>query len=82
MSNDINIIHNYYNLLVYYVYKYCLFYTCNITLTRRRGSRPDGARYTCYRYYKIILYNTISSDIDECSEGTDGCSEMCVNTQA
>ena len=42
MSNDINIIHN---LLVYYVYKYCLFYMCNITLTRRRGSRPDGTRY-------------------------------------
>ena len=32
MSNDINIIHNYYNLFVYYVYKYCLFYTCVILL--------------------------------------------------
>ena len=37
--------------------------------------------YTCYTYYKIMLYNIISSDIDECSEGTDGCSEICVNTQ-
>ena len=49
MSNDINIIHNYYNLLVYYVYKYCLFvlHMCNITLTRRRGSRPNGTRNNC-----------------------------------
>ena len=73
MSNDINIIHNYYNLLVYYVYKYCLFYTCNITLTRRRGSRPDGARsyllhvnYYCgHCYYKseithLLIYFNFS----------------------
>ena len=26
---------------------------CNITLTRRRGSRPDGARLTC----RVIQYS-------------------------
>ena len=28
-----------------FINNYCLFYTYNITLTHRQGSRPDG---TCY----------------------------------
>ena len=31
--------------------------TCNITLPRRRGSRPDGARY----YLLIIILSIIKS---------------------
>ena len=65
MSNDIDIIHNYYNLLVYYVYKYCLFYMCNITLTRRRGSRPDGAR--------IILLSNPTSGMTLSGKGSISC---------
>ena len=34
-----------------------------------------------HNYYKIILYNTISSDIDECSNETDYCSQTCINTE-
>ena len=31
--------------------------------------------------YKIILYNTISTDIDEYSNVTDYCSQTCINTE-
>ena len=30
-------------------------FTCNITLPRRRGSRPDGARYICNLKTCILL---------------------------
>ena len=45
MSNDIYMIINMI-FLVYYVYKLMIIVclTCNITLPRRRGSRPDGTR--------------------------------------
>ena len=52
-------IHNYYNLLVYYVYKKLLFllHMYNITLTRRRGSCPDCAHLICnYIMYKYYVY--------------------------
>ena len=48
MSNDIYMIINMI-FLVYYVYKLMIIVclTCNITLPRRQGSRPDGTRIGC-----------------------------------
>ena len=54
MSNDIYMIINMI-FLVYYVYKLMIIVclTCNITLPRRRGSRPDGTRLL-YNFYNHI----------------------------
>ena len=43
---------------------------CNTTLPRRRGSRPDGARY--YKNYCVYFSRLSSclSDIDDSSEAT------------
>ena len=64
MSNDIYMIINMI-FLVYYVYKLMIIVclTCNITLPRRRGSRPDGTRYISdwIMKYSIVLYYTIAS---------------------
>ena len=50
MSNDIYITHMIINMIFFGVHVLCLkmiivCLTCNITLPRRRGSRPDGARF-------------------------------------
>ena len=55
MSNDINIIHNYYNLLVYYVYIYLLFvlHICNIILS---CSRVPSQQRSFQRWNQSLLY--------------------------
>ena len=49
--------------MITFINNYCLFYTCNITLPRRWGSRPNSAHYISNLGYSAFEWNEGGWDV-------------------